>query len=636
MPRSFSHVLLLLLTYSASIEGGEQIEGIFSEKLQIPGYYVVTTIPEGATSINVTELTRTKNFLSIRLQNGSYLFNANNNIDWSNTYKGAGTNFVYIRRSEHYPETFYAAGPLNSSVDVMLLYQQYEPKIFFQYELPVDLKESVVPTVKSLDADSSSQPTQLMSTISDNLMLRDEIRSSTFVPRRRRKRKFVWRAVGFGKCSKTCGGGFQTKRYICTRLRSKQQVSNRKCELLEKPKVVIVRCNSGPCEPEWEAGQWSKCSVTCGNGTRTRELQCVQEMSDKLQVRVENDRCPDEPPMPIHLQEVCYMPDCNIYTTPEPTDSTYTKQYDVAPQWKTEKWSPCSTTCGNGKRTRLVICVTLGRTCNAKFKPSSEEFCNLSDCKTKPANDNEIPEALIQNSWMYSAWPEQCPAECGTGTMSRRLYCENFLKNQTCDEKKMPIINRTCVSSSQTCGQWFTGPWTQCSSSCDIGFEIREVVCVSKFLGSSKVVAATNCPSIKPETIRECMGPPCNATWFMSDWSQCSRSCGRGFQKREVKCIGPDGMPINASESECDEENRPVNRRNCNQISCNRSNIEKTNSLTFTKNGNDIENECLDTFSDCSIIRYKASESKRRCQMEIYQKGCCKACRYYAFLSSNG
>jgi hypothetical protein len=47
-------------------------------------------------------------------------------------------------------------------------------------------------------------------------------------------------------------------------------------------------------------------------------------------------------------------------------------------------------------------------------------------------------------------------------------------------------------------------------------------------------------------------------------------------------------MPINASESECDEDKRPVNRRNCNQIPCNRPNIEQTSSLASANTWNDI------------------------------------------------
>lgn len=60
----------------------------------------------------------------------------------------------------------------------------------------------------------------------------------------------------------------------------------------------------------------------------------------------------------------------------------------------------------------------------------------------------------------------------------------------------------------------------QCSSSCDIGIQTREVVCVTKFLGSLRIVKDSNCNADQPLTTKGCEGPPCNAAWFMSDWSE--------------------------------------------------------------------------------------------------------------------
>ncbi|XP_014208000.1 ADAMTS-like protein 4 [Copidosoma floridanum] len=190
------------------------------------------------------------------------------------------------------------------------------------------------------------------------------------------------------------------------------------------------------------------------------------------------------------------------------------------------------------------------------------------------------------------------------------------------------MINKICVSQ-QLCGQWFVGPWTKCSSSCDMGMETREVACVSKFLGVLKVVQPSNCQGNPPEQTRGCMGPPCNATWFMSDWTRCSRNCGRGYQKRKVQCIGPDGIPMNASVLECDEEKRPPSRRHCNDFSCNKNKSKDADSE------NDVEKECRDVLLDCWKIRSGSQEAKHKCEMEVFKKGCCKACRY-SFLRSNG
>ncbi|KAJ8678609.1 hypothetical protein QAD02_014396 [Eretmocerus hayati] len=453
-------------------------------------------------------------------------------------------------------------------------------------------------------------------------------------PRKKRRRKYTWQNVGFTKCSKTCGGGFQTSRYICVRQRSRKHVDNSHCKFSLRPSDHTERCNTKPCPPQWESSDWSQCSVTCGNGVRYRKLQCIQRMSDKLQIKVDNDNCAGLAEPTFSLMESCYMPNCNIYTTPKAT-SISVKQFEPPPRWKVEDWTPCSAKCGNGTRTRVVTCVTFGRICDLKEKPPTEESCKIADCGVEAPDMSGISDFSNDASWLYSAWPEKCSAECGIGTLSRRLYCESFLRNKTCDEDKMPLLNRTCLNSGP-CGQWFIGPWTECSSSCDVGIETRDVVCVSRFLGSLKVVHSDNCHRDKPVEKRTCMGPPCNATWFMSDWSTCSRSCGRGIQKREVNCIGPDGMPMNLRELECDENEKPVDWRNCNEKPCDTQIAEETNSVGDTDGETRTGLGCEDMLTDCWKIRQIGRDSDDKCQKMTYKKGCCKACRYYSFLRSNG
>ena len=80
----------------------------------------------------------------------------------------------------------------------------------------------------------------------------------------------------------------------------------------------------------WVAGQWSRCSVTCGNGTRTRELKCMQELNGTTQ-QVSSHNCPADPKITIPLIEACYMPDCNIYMTSKPKQLA---------RWEVGNWSP--------------------------------------------------------------------------------------------------------------------------------------------------------------------------------------------------------------------------------------------------------------------------------------------------------
>lgn len=81
------------------------------------------------------------------------------------------------------------------------------------------------------------------------------------------------------------------------------QAQDSSCDLTKKPNVSEL-CNNGPCKPEWYMSEWSrvcnrkywikffvkkfllKCSKTCGDGIRTREIKCLDT---KMQPSLECD-----------------------------------------------------------------------------------------------------------------------------------------------------------------------------------------------------------------------------------------------------------------------------------------------------------------------------------------------------------
>lgn len=616
-------LLLLSLTGGVRFGSGHLIDGIFTEPTLEPGYNLVAVVPRGALALNVTELRRTQNYLAIRLQDGSYLLNGNNFINWSGEYKGAGTTFVYRRQSPQNLESFSAAGPLQEPIDVMVLYQEPNPGIVYRYRIPgnTNLPRSnhfSHNAVSNRDVEHSLQNRRF-----ENGPAVSNVTFSPYSPRRYKKKKFIWKAIGHSECSKTCGGGVQMLRHICIKEHTQQPVPEKRCHGLEKLHEIRLRCNTMPCPPSWRGGPWSDCSTSCGTGVRTRELECVQEVRTSLTLRIADGACTE--PKNLSTSEVCEMPACEeIRQT-----STETSFQSLAPQWIVGVWSQCSTSCGVGKRTRIITCVTEGAPCDLSEKPEAHETCDSGPCPVKSTPQNVVSAKLHSSQWLFTEWSDQCSAECGTGVQTRRVLCETNSDEESCDESSRPETSRDC-SSNRTCsGQWFTGPWTECSASCDVGEQVRDVVCVTTLRGSLRVVLDMNCPANKPESRKPCRERPCTSAWYISDWTPCSRSCGKGIQKREVRCLNSDGQLPESHQLHCREEDRPAPRRICNDYPC-RDDLrtpENSRRAVQVQDEPDITNGvednplCKDKMANCNLVT-----QARLCSYQFYQESCCLSC----------
>ncbi|XP_018007625.1 uncharacterized protein LOC108665385 [Hyalella azteca] len=222
---------------------------------------------------------------------------------------------------------------------------------------------------------------------------------------------------------------------------------------------------------EWQMGEWSVCSRSCGGGDQAARAQCMEQEAGL----VEDKYCLDSPKPPTNMR-VCNTHDCPAW-------------------WWTGPWQPCSVTCGPGGTTRrTVICVrSLGAT---------EQMALLdSDCPDadKP-HDTEpctAPESCPTDlSWSVGPWLQTCGGDpCAT---ERRLV-ECLLPDEGCDVLTRPPHQRRC--GNITCGTWTVGPWTQCSSACGEGVEVRQVSCEGGL--------ACELTS-EPRSARECEGP-CDA-----------------------------------------------------------------------------------------------------------------------------
>ncbi|KAI1893462.1 hypothetical protein AGOR_G00123970 [Albula goreensis] len=104
-----------------------------------------------------------------------------------------------------------------------------------------------------------------------------------------------------------------------------------------------------------------------------------------------------------------------------------------------------------------------------------------------------------------------------------------LVENNKVELKKPPV--RAPVSY-----KWTTGAWEECSVSCGSGLQRRLVQCLDPH-GRP----AINCDHTqRPNAMRAC-GDPC-PIWNIGEWSHCSKTCGKGFKRRVLRCVTETGL----------------------------------------------------------------------------------------------
>ncbi|ROL48379.1 A disintegrin and metalloproteinase with thrombospondin motifs 20 [Anabarilius grahami] len=86
-----------------------------------------------------------------------------------------------------------------------------------------------------------------------------------------------WRTGPWGACSSTCEGGFQRRVVVCQDAEGR---STNHCDERVKPDES-KSCDSGPC-PHWNYGIWGECTRSCGGGQQTRLVVCQRPNGQRL------------------------------------------------------------------------------------------------------------------------------------------------------------------------------------------------------------------------------------------------------------------------------------------------------------------------------------------------------------------
>ncbi|XP_068414882.1 LOW QUALITY PROTEIN: ADAMTS-like protein 3 [Eschrichtius robustus] len=231
-----------------------------------------------------------------------------------------------------------------------------------------------------------------------------------------------WELGSWTQCSATCGHlGARVQRPQCV-MANGQEVSEAFCEHLQKPLAGFQPCNIWDCPSRWFTGVWSECSVSRGEGFRSRQVTCKRTRADgTVQVMPPRACAPRERPLgrrpcsshpcvqgliepgnqcpgcclgrAVRMQQqhhiICQHPNRSESGCDDRRPTFWRNCSSGARDacWHAGPWRPCTSACGQGFQSRKVDCVhtrscktVAERRCEPGKKPSSWRHCLGPSC----------------------------------------------------------------------------------------------------------------------------------------------------------------------------------------------------------------------------------------------------------------
>ncbi|XP_078601807.1 A disintegrin and metalloproteinase with thrombospondin motifs 7-like [Branchiostoma floridae x Branchiostoma japonicum] len=549
----------------------ETIKESYNEK-EGRGYVEATVIPAGARNIRVEEVAEANNFLALKGHDGEYYINGHWFIQWTGEYEAGGTTFRYERHGNR--EVFTAPGPTTEQLHIMLLFQEKNPGVVFEYTIPREQN------------DTDGEPTR--------------------VP------DFSWEFSDWTECTATCGTGTQRSRVMCVE-KEAGQVDPRFCNATNKPDDKLRTCNEDRCPSRWWTGPWQHCTASCGDGgTRTRSVLCIRSIG------------PDE-------QMALPFVECLALPKP-PHEETCNKDVPCPfSKWIPGPWSQCSKSCGGGIKIQSLTCKD-NATCDPDVRPKTV-LCNIHVCPPDPTTKSTTAD--ISTTDYITTEPENTPLRGTTQFLptgkvgksrednslhesekKRNYGHENiitrfraFMMGDDAHVEDKPFLKRlppskpesSSVAHTMKSQTEATTPITTATLTLgNLSGEKQVItswsslramsstpVIVDRTNDPSKVAMVrtelrlkTETPTTSPTTVltERISTHPQMATqataatlsvtvsngtvrhrhemhsWVTGNWSKCSQTCGHGVQERDVTCSRPH---------QCEHSKKPIQQRPC-------------------------------------------------------------------------
>ncbi|XP_042333762.1 ADAMTS-like protein 2 isoform X2 [Sceloporus undulatus] len=172
--------------------------------------------------------------------------------------------------------------------------------------------------------------------------------------------------------------------------------------------------------------------------------------------------------------------------------------------------------------------------------------------------------------WKLSSH-EPCSSTCTTGVMSTYAMCIRYdgieVDDMYCDAMTRPEPVHEFCAGRECQPRWEASSWSECSRTCGEGYQFRIVRCWKMISpGFDSSVYSDLCESAditRPEERKVCKNPACGPQWEMSEWSECTAKCGeRSIVSRDIRCSEEERL--------CDANTKPPADKNCTGPPCDR------------------------------------------------------------------
>lgn len=374
---------------------------------------------------------------------------------------------------------------------------------------------------------------------------------------------YEWRVSGLTECTLTCGAGVQQTVVVCLDIRTQAYVTDENCGSVERPRPKAVTCNTRPCPAAWQTGEWSACSASCGPGQQTRVVNCAARVSATLNVSMPDENCQSSPRPEARRQ--CENRACNSWiignwsqcsvqcgegvrtrsvrcadqsgndvthtycTEPKPEQEQPCELGPCGKGWYYTEWQEqCPAQCGAGTKKRHVTCLgeegaqLPDARCDKFSRPTPEQPCRA-----------DVP---CGGDWFASEW-EECNVACDNGVKQRDVVCMKALpggllavvSDENCAQELKPSTEEPCQLPA-CAAEWYMTSWSECSQSCGTGHRTREVRCLDP-----QQEASSDCDLADKPRTRE----PCNT-------ERCTTP-----DPRPVSTTTPETQPV--SDSDCSD-----------------------------------------------------------------------------------